>query len=153
MNITFLYRTIARRVILAALISTGILFSTSCREEKQPPTQMQTVMAVHDSVMPKMSEIGRLVAELKPLADSTSEGLVYRKAMEDLQAAHTSMMDWMQGFGERFDYGEIMEGKELSQQKQTWLEEEEVKVKEMAEQVKSSITQARELLESGKEGN
>jgi hypothetical protein len=147
MNITFLYRTIVGRFSIVALILTGILFSYGCGDTKEPPTLMQEVIAIHDSVMPKMPEIGRLVAELKPLADSTAKGVAYKNAMEDLQAAHTSMMDWMKGFGDRFDYAETMEGKALTPEKMAWLEEEEVKVKAMAEQVNRSIEQARALLD------
>jgi len=56
-------------------------------------------------------------------------------------------MDWMKGFGDRFDYAETMEGKALTPEKMAWLEEEEVKVKAMAEQVNRSIEQARALLD------
>jgi hypothetical protein len=56
------------------------------------------------------------------------------------------MMDWMAGFGERFDSEEILDGKPLSEQKQQWLLEEEEKVKAMKEQVNSSIARAKALL-------
>ncbi len=108
---------------------------------------MEEVMAIHDEVMPEMSTISKLVAELKPLADSTATGQEYDKAMKDLQAAHKSMMDWMGGFGKRFDHDEIMEGKALSEEKQMWLLEEEIKVKAMRDQIKISIAQAQALLE------
>jgi hypothetical protein len=130
--------------VLLALI--GLMAGFGCREDKAPPTRMEQVMAVHDSVMPRMSEIGRLVGRLKPLADSTAQGQRYQKAMEDLQAANKAMMDWMSGFGDRFNHDEIMKGKELSAQKQEWLMEEEVRVKTMADQVNSSIAAAEALL-------
>ena len=104
-------------------------------------------MAIHDEVMPKMGRIGKLVKELKPKIDSTEAGQNYEAAMQDLQAAHKSMMDWMQGFGDRFDYDEIKNGKELGPEKQEWLDEEEVKVKAMRDQVNSSIRRAERLLE------
>ena len=148
MNITFLYRTIAGRAGLIFLLLTGVLSIGACREAPEAPTLMQEVIAIHDSVMPKMSEISRLVARLKPLADSTAQGQQYARAMKDLQEAHTAMMDWMNGFGERFDHAEIMKGKELSPQKQEWLLEEEVKVKVMAEKVNSSIANAKALLKN-----
>lgn len=130
------------------LLSTTLI-TIGCKE-KQPQTdsnKMAEVVAVHDEVMPKMSEIGKLVAKLKPLADSTETGLPYLKAMLDLQDAHTAMMDWMKGFGDRFDYEEIMEGKPLDSQKEAWLLEEEVKVNAMREQVNQSIVNAQELLD------
>lgn len=121
----------------------GLALMASCNG----PTKMEEVMAIHDEVMPEMGTISKLVAELKPMVDSTAAGQEYEKAMKDLQAAHKSMMDWMGGFGDRFDYEEIMEGKALTKEKQKWLLEEEEKVKAMRDKVNSSITRARALLE------
>lgn len=122
---------------------------TACRTgaDQNEPTKMEAVMAVHDEVMPKMGEIGKLVAQLKLQADSTATGLPYLKAMTDLQGAHAAMMDWMKGFGDRFNYEEIMEGKPLDSQKQEWLLEEEIKVNAMRDQVNQSISNAKALLE------
>ncbi len=125
------------------------IFLLSCKEEKKQvegPTQMQQVMAVHDEVMPKMSIIGKLVGELNDKVDSTETGLKYETAKRDLQAAHKTMMDWMQGFGNRFDSDEILNGKELTAEKQQWLNEEEEKVNALQEQIKTSIEQAEALL-------
>lgn len=108
--------------------------------------QMEKVMAIHDEVMPKMGTIGKLVAELKPKVDSTEMGMEYGKAMKDLQASHQSMMDWMRGFGDRFDSDEILNGKALTEQKQKWLDEEEVKVKALKEEINSSIERAETIL-------
>lgn len=137
--------------VIGCLLSL-ILFAAACKGEKkespnQEPNRMEVVLAVHDEVMPRMSEIGRLVARLKPLADSTEAGLPYLKAMKDLQEAHQAMMDWMKGFGDRFEYAEIKEGKALSAQKQEWLVEEEVKVRAMRDQVVESISAAEALLD------
>jgi hypothetical protein len=96
--------------------------------------------------MPKMGQIGQLISQLKPLADSTAGDSRYNDAIADLQQANTAMMDWMQGFGVRFDYAEIQEGKTLSAQKSEWLDEELVSVKEMARAMNESISQAESLL-------
>ena len=137
------------RIRLLSLLIVGFLAVYSCKEAKSEkvPTKMEEVMAIHDEVMPEMGTIAKLVAELKPLADSTETGQEYDKAMKDLQAAHKSMMDWMGGFGDRFDHEEIMEGKALSEEKQKWLLEEEEKAKAMRDQILSSISQAQALLE------
>ena len=112
-----------------------ILFG-SCKEKSEKPSdgqdRMQAVIAVHDEVMPKMNEIGKLVAQLKPLADSTENGRPYRIAMR--------------GFGDHFNYEEIQEGKALSPEKQELLETEMTKVRAMREQVLGSLERARELL-------
>lgn len=135
----------------------GMLLLAGCRgeknqEAKDAPSQMEEVIAVHDEVMPEMKTIANLVAELKPLADSTGQDSQYAVAMQDLQAAHQSMMDWMQGFGNRFDHEEIMKGKALSEEKQAWLAEEQEKVEAMRNQVLGSIERAREVLEEAREG-
>jgi hypothetical protein len=132
----------------SVILSLFILF-ISCKSEPkkdESPSQMEEVMAVHDEVMPKMGTISNLIADLKPKVDSTEVGKEYLKAIRDLQGAHTSMMDWMRDFGERFDYEEIMNGKELNAEKQGWLQEEDVKVKELKEKINTSIANAERML-------
>ncbi len=103
-------------------------------------------MAIHDEVMPKMGTLGKLVGQLKPMADSLGVESVEFKAMKDLQEANRSMMDWMQGFGDRFDADEILNGKDLSDEKKKWLLEEEEKVKQVKENINSSIANAEKIL-------
>lgn len=131
-----------------ALLMIYSFFFVGCKEEKKEtsPSQMEQVMAIHDEVMPKMGQLGKLVGQLKPMADSLGTDSPQAKAMRDLQDANKSMMDWMQGFGERFEPEEIMDGKELSDEKKQWLNEEEEKVKEVKEKINSSIANAEALL-------
>jgi hypothetical protein len=128
-----------------------VFFAGSCRDQKPTPaenTQMDEVMAIHDEVMPKMATIADLAGKLKEKLDSTSSGNAeYENAMKELQAAHQAMMQWMQGFGERFDSGEILEGDPLTDQKKQWLDEEEEKVRELRDQINTSIENARKVLE------
>ncbi|WP_047248020.1 hypothetical protein [Maribacter thermophilus] len=124
---------------------------TSCKEQKEEkqtegPTQMEQVMAIHDEVMPKMGQLGKLVGQLKPFADSLGPESPQAKAVRDLQEANRSMMDWMQSFGDRFDAEEILEGKALSDEKKAWLNEEEAKVKEVKEKINTSIKNAEAIL-------
>jgi len=146
MKISFFYSAIARRIGRGTVVLLSIFLALSCGEKKQTDTRMEEVIAVHDSVMPKMGQIGALISQLRPLADSTAGDPRYADAIADLQQANTAMMDWMQGFGDRFDYAEIQEGKTLSAQKSEWLDEELVRVKEMAKAVNESISQAESLL-------
>ncbi|WP_222982014.1 hypothetical protein [Flagellimonas meishanensis] len=121
----------------------------SCDQKKKEnvvPSQMDQVMAIHDEVMPKMGKLGKLVGELKSKVDTTATGKQYEGAMKDLQEAHIAMMDWMKGFGDRFNSDEILNGKELTEEKQQWLDEEEEKVKALKAQINSSIAKAEELL-------
>jgi hypothetical protein len=93
-----------------------------------------------------MGTIGKLINELEPMVDSTSVGKQYEVAIEDLEEGYNLMMDWMKGFGDRFDSEEIMEGKALTKEKQAWLIEEEEKVNIMKDKIYSSIANAENLL-------
>ena len=134
--------------LFTLLTIVGLLSVTSCKESKkaEETSRMEQVMDIHNEVMPKMGTLGKLVGQLKPMADSLGAESIEAKAMKDLQQANKSMMDWMQGFGNRFDYEEIMNGKELSEEKEQWLKEEEVKVKKVKEDINSSIQRAEEIL-------
>lgn len=87
--------------------------------------QYEEVMKIHDEVMPKMVKLGKLVGQLKPMADSLGVDSPQAKAMQDLQEANKAMMDWMQDFGDYLDYKEIFEIKELTPEKLDWLEEQD----------------------------
>ncbi|WP_036157156.1 hypothetical protein [Maribacter forsetii] len=134
--------------ILYTLAIAALVTFTSCKETKkeEEPSKMEHVMSIHDEVMPKMGTLGKLVGQLKPMADSLGSESVEAKAMKDLQEANKSMMDWMQGFGDRFDADEIMNGKELSDEKEEWLNEEEEKVQQVKENINSSIERAEDIL-------
>lgn len=138
------------RIKYATLTTLILVIFMSCKEKENKSeslTQMKQVMAIHDEVMPKMGTIGKLVGELKPKVDSTETGIAYEMAMKDLQAAHKSMMDWMKGFGDRFTSDEILNGAELTKEKQMWLNEEEKKVIALKKQINTSIENAEKLLE------
>ena len=135
--------------ILNILTIAAFFVFVACQETKktEEPSKMEHVMSIHDEVMPKMGTIGKLVGQLKPMADSLGAESVEAKAMKDLQDANKSMMDWMQGFGDRFDSEEIMNGKALSDEKKEWLKEEEAKVKQVKENINSSIERAEAILD------
>ncbi|WP_150451085.1 hypothetical protein [Arenibacter lacus] len=129
-------------LVLAIIMSTAY----SCKESKQDSSQMKKVLAIHDEVMPKMGTIGSLISTLDEKISEGDTTEQYATARQDLKAAHKSMMDWMKNFGERFDGDEIMKGKSLTEEKQQWLDEEEVKVKALRDQINSSIKNAEDLL-------
>ncbi len=129
-------------LVLAIIMSTAY----SCKESKQDSSQMKKVLAIHDEVMPKMGTIGSLISTLDEKISEGDTTEQYDTARQDLKAAHKSMMDWMKNFGERFDGDEIMKGKSLTEEKQQWLDEEEVKVKALRDQINSSIKNAEDLL-------
>lgn len=128
------------------------LFS-ACKEEQkkdEKSLQMEEIMAIHDEVMPKMGTISGLIKELKSNVDTVENEVKYEMAIEELQDAYSSMMEWMQNFGERFDFDEIKNATNLSERKRQWLNEEEEKVKELRNKINTSIENANKLLKSEK---
>ena len=126
-----------------------LTITNSCKKavsQATEMTQMERVIAVHDDVMPKMGKIGQLINALESKTDSMDTGNPYNAAQNDLKEAYAYMMDWMKGFGERFDSDETLEGKMLSNEKKIWLTEEEGKVNLMKKMVLLSINNAETLL-------
>jgi len=133
---------------LILVLSLLIAFTYSCKDKNNEVSQMKEVMAIHDELMPKMGTIGELVSQLDEVMTNDASSDNYAAAREDLKASHKAMMDWMKGFGDRFDGDEILKGKTLSEEKQKWLDEEETNVKALRDQINSSIKKAEELLKS-----
>ena len=128
------------------LILSLFFFAFASLTYAQEPTEMQQVIDIHDEVMERMPTLGKLIHKLKPLADTTEEGETYQKAIDDLKASNTTMINWMQGLGERFTADEMLKGKALSKEKEEWLIEERKKIEALKEQTNSSIQQAEKLL-------
>lgn len=127
-----------------------MFMTTSCKNENKTSTneksQMQEVLAIHDEVMPKMGAIGNLISQIDERIKETDSTEALINASQDLKDSHKAMMDWMKGFGERFDSDEILKGKALTDEKQTFLDEEEAKIKTLRDKMNSSIKNAQELL-------
>lgn len=110
-----------KQLFLLCLVFTMIL---SCKqkaaeEEEQVPTEPalsadlqhyeDEVMKIHDEVMPKMSEIQRLISQLngiKAKAGENSEGTPVMiegldDALNSLREAEQGMMDWMKNYSDR----------------------------------------------------
>ena len=125
------------------------LLGLSCKEgnkKEEGPSQMERVLAIHDEVMPKMGELGKLVGQLKERAGTSKSSEQYEMAIKDLQKANVAMMDWMKEFGDRFSSKEILDDAQLSEQKKLLLAEEEEKVKLLKDQITSSMARAKALL-------
>jgi len=137
---------------LIAVITLLTVFSISCNQlsedEKKFDGIMTDVIKVHDEVMPRMGEINSLIKELEPKIDSTELGATHAKAQQELKNSYDFMMEWMSDFGTKFPYEE--KNAKLSPEalikKLKILEEEHTEVKEMRDQVLSSIDNAKKLL-------
>ena len=117
------------------------------QQDTHETTQMQRLVKEHDDIMAKdMGEMGRLIGQLQDLSRTNGPHENYQKAIDELKTANKAMVDWMHGFGARFDGDEMYKGKALTDQKKVWLNEEEIKFFEMKEQLKSSIKAAESLV-------
>ena len=119
------------------------------KEEQEFDILMQKVIDVHDEVMPKMGEMSSLIKNLETKIDTTSQGKSYAKAQQDVKDAYDFMMTWMSDFSDKFPYeeeGTKTDPEKLSSQLKL-LKEEEVKVNKLRDQINSSITNAKQLLQ------
>ncbi len=108
---------------------------------------MEEVMTAHDQIMERMPDLSKLIDKLKTKADPSNEKQKYQNAVQDLKSANKAMMDWMAGFGNRFEADEMYKGKILTEQKQKWLLEEEKKLTDLREAINLSIEHGQKLLQ------
>ena len=93
-----------------------LFFAVSCGEKKQTESKtdalLDKVMAVHDEVMPKMSDIMRLKKELNAKVDellaagedeNSNKITELKKAIENLDNSNEGMMSWMREFDRNFE--------------------------------------------------
>lgn len=132
--------------LLLLILTIGLASCKNGEKKSEGPTQMEEVMAVHDNLMPKMSDISSLMSELETKIDSSQSSTQYQKAINDLEASHKAMMDWMKDFGAKFDVDEILKGKPLTQEKQQLLDQEQKEVDDLKKQIETSIANAKNLL-------
>ncbi|WP_339916266.1 hypothetical protein [Yeosuana marina] len=96
-------KTIVLSLILVLVVSCD---KKPSKETLEFNSTFNEVMAVHDEVMPKMNEMGKLSAELKAKIDTTAVGKTYQKALDSLGNAHKYMMKWMEDFSNKFPYSD-----------------------------------------------
>jgi formate dehydrogenase maturation protein FdhE len=95
------------------------------------------VMAVHDSIMPKMSDIHSLKKELNQHAESGSRDQVL-SAINGLDKADEAMMDWMANFNVPEDKSEV----------DSYLNAQKTEINLVAEQMLQAIQRATMLKDS-----
>lgn len=132
--------------LLVLILTIGLTSCKNGEQKSEGPTQMQEVMAVHDNLMPKMSELSSLMGELDTKIDSTEAGVKYQNAKKDLESSHEAMMEWMKDFGTKFNSEEILKGKELNEEKKALLNQEQKEVQDLEHQIETSISNAKNLL-------
>ena len=138
------------------MLFVSIILITSCQEEtpKEVKTfddKMEKTIAIHDSVMPKMSNINDMISELEQKKDSLSESKKVQAAKEDLKQAHDQMMTWMKNLSNTFTAEQINQGiqtREADSLKKALKDLDKLKkeAENMQKAINSSIKQAEDLL-------
>jgi hypothetical protein len=135
-----------KNIVLIAIL---VLSLSACKDKvKEPegPTQMEEVIAVHDELMPKMGAIGELIGKLEASIDSTNVDSMKVTAIQNLKGANQEMMTWMMAFGDTFDSAEVLDGKELTEEKQKALGEFQNSVNDLKSSMENAISNAEKLL-------
>ena len=133
------------------IIAFLVISFIACKEkvsEPQGPTQMENVIAIHDELMPKMGTIGELVGKLEASIDTTNGDSTKVLAIQKLKGANKEMMNWMVDFGNAFDSAEVLDGKELTEEKKKTLDAFETSVNELKTSMETAISDAKSLLEN-----
>ena len=127
-----------------------LLVFASCGEQKKSDIDqlLDTVMAGHDEIMPKMGDIMKYKKQLKEkISLLTKESIEanadniakLNKAIEDLDNSHEEMMNWMHGFDRNF---EGMVNEEVIK----YLNTQKEKIETVGEMTNSALKNAEELL-------
>ncbi len=108
----------------------------------------EEVMAVHDEVMPRMSEVNRLTEQLKERMETAPEAEKQElsQAVQQLEAADKGMWDWMYGIKQLGELRDSLAHEGIVE----YLNTEEKKIAEVRDQILSSIDNAKALVDDPK---
>lgn len=121
----------------------GMLLCTSCRPKKiTPQSQLHdSVMVIHDEVMPKMKDIYRLRKRLKKKVEqskSSSDIAEIKSLIAALETADDTMMDWMAAY-DKPDEG--------TQGAMEYLAKEKIRIEKVRDEMLSAIANAKRNLD------
>jgi len=121
------------------------------KQEKQTELEaFESMMSIHDDVMPKMGEINRLSRQLKQSferMDTTDRELMGKidNTLRALETADQGMMAWM-----NMNAGGVLEKMQAEkghEEIMAYIKSEEAMIKTVAEQMNTSIAQGKALVE------
>jgi hypothetical protein len=125
------------------LISFVVLFQ-NCGEKKNTEqvsdSSVESIMAVHDGLMAKMSEMMSLQTSLDSLAKISADSVNLKSFSHDLQLSDNAMSDWMSGYS--LDSVNEKKGDDLK----AYLETQSKKISEVKSVTDSSIEKAKKAL-------
>jgi len=95
----------------------------------------ESVMKVHDEVMPEMTTINKLKRSIKKKGTKSEENLDMMKQLED---ANEGMMKWMSEFK--------LDKSATEKEQLDYLSQEQVRINKVSSDMKTSIVDAKSLL-------
>ena len=127
-----------------------LLLAAACggSQENNTDTLLDEVMAVHDEIMPKLSDMSKLRKQLKgqidELVSQDSVGNMeliqqFQQGIEELDNSHEGMMNWMREFDNDF------EG-QTTEQILKYLNDQKGRIEEVGVKTNRAIKQAQDLL-------
>ena len=124
----------------------AILLPTSCGGPspsfEQEDALRDEVFAIHDEVMPRMSEIVRLKGGLKEMPTDTINEAVVRAAQSQLEKAEDAMMGWMNNF----TGPEKLRGSKSHEEIMAYLQNEKLEIAKVRDAMNNSIAAAERIL-------
>ncbi len=150
-----MYRAFLILIFFSMLGSCGEPQSKNEAEPKLSPSVdslYKLVVAKHDEVMPKISDISKLTNKLRSLMEKLGDDKAAKESKEKildlltaLQSAHDAMFDWMGEFKGMTTNVEFYE-KGVEKDLISYLKEEEVKIDRVAKVMLESIGNAEVFL-------
>lgn len=109
----------------------------------------EQVQAVHDTLMAKMTtDVYNLSKKMEKMADTSAAPAEYKQALHKLKASDSTMMAWMEHFGDEFVKNKTtmkdMDNRQL-QARISAIRQELAKVRKMRAEMDSGIQNARNL--------
>lgn len=102
------------KTLIALFFCFGVLLSCGRQSpeeklKKDTDDLLKEVIALHDLSMAKMDELMSLSRSLKSQIDSTNQ-VDFQEAIDQLDASHQAMMDWMRNFSTFFSGAQLAGG-------------------------------------------
>jgi succinate dehydrogenase flavin-adding protein (antitoxin of CptAB toxin-antitoxin module) len=117
-------------------------------EEIEQNALHESLYAIHDEVMPKMSQINRVSRSLKEYKEENKLDSLQRTQIEaaltKLEQADEGMMDWMHNYKKPSKW----RGEKSHEEIMTYLKAEKDKIVEVKNMMESSISEGESLLKS-----
>ncbi len=127
------------RNILTAIILLSLFCCKGEFASSEIQSSYESVMKVHDEVMPEMSTINKLQRKLKKLDLQDPKVMELKSA---LQSADDGMMDWMHDFK--------LDRKAPKNSQLDYLQKEQQKIDKVSDDMKTSIANAQAYLDAQK---